>query len=71
MTSLGQEYELLLVMVTHMSSLAPNHDKQCLPCSVNISVTLQTEIISTDFLKQMNILRSCFYCQMFPSLFVQ
>ena len=44
-----------------MMSLLLEHGKQCMPCSTNISVTLQAEILSTetsDFLKQIIILKS-------------
>ena len=43
-----------------MTSLVKQHGRQCMSCSVNFSVSLQTEILSTvtsDFLKQMIILK--------------
>lgn len=42
-------------MVTSLKSLVPEHGKQCMPCSANFSVTIQTETLSTEiskFLKQ-------------------
>ena len=43
-----------------MASLAYENGGQCILCSINFSVTLQTEFLSTvisDFLKQMVILK--------------
>ena len=43
-----------------MMSLVKQHSRQYMPCSINFSITLQTEILSTvisDFLKQMIILK--------------
>ena len=48
-------------------SLVKERGRQCFPCSINFSIALQTEILSTvtsDFLKQMIIRKS------FNSLFL-
>ena len=42
-----------------MMSLVQEHIRQCMPCSINISMTLQTEILSivtSDYLKQMHMI---------------
>ena len=44
-----------------MTSLVLEHGRQCIPCSAKFSMTLQTEILSTetsDFLKQIIFLKS-------------
>ena len=44
-----------------MMSLAYEHGRQCMPCSINFSVMLQNEILSTvtsDPLKKIIILKS-------------
>lgn len=38
-------------MVTSLKSLVPEHGKQCMPCSANFSVTIQTETLSTEISK--------------------
>ena len=44
-----------------MKSLIKKHGRQCMPCSAKFSMTLQSEILSTetsDFLKQIIFLKS-------------
>ena len=57
-------YKLLVTMETDvMTSFVLEHGRQCMPCSVSFSMTLQMEILSTgtsDFLKQMIILKSLY-----------
>ena len=39
-----------------MTALVKEHGRQCMPCSINFSVILRTDILSTitlDFLKEM------------------
>ena len=43
-----------------MTTMVYEHGRQCMPCSINFSMTLQTKILSiepSDFLKQI-IIRS-------------
>ena len=56
------QYDVIAATVTELwLHLYKEHGRQCMPCSINFSVTLQTEILFTvtsDFLKQMIILKS-------------
>ena len=56
-TSLWNQYDVTAAMVT---SLEQKRARPCMPCPINFSLTLQTEIFSTvtsDFLKQMIVLK--------------
>ena len=64
MTSLKHQHELLVALVTYVTSIVPEHGRQCMPCSANLSMTLQTDIVSTEtsyFLKQIIFLKSFNY----------
>ena len=53
--------ELLVVTVTTMTSLVPEHGKQCISCSAIFSSTLQTDSFSAEisaFRKQIITLKS-------------
>ena len=61
MMSLRHLYDTIVVTVTYLMSLVQELSRQCMPCSAKTSMTLQTEVLSTetsDFLKQMIILKS-------------
>ena len=54
-------YRSMADCVCHAPSIFQWHYKLCMPCSINFSMTLQTEILSietSDFFKQMIILKS-------------
>ena len=44
------QFELLKVMVTNMASLKLEYRRQCMSCSAIFSLTLKTEILSTEIL---------------------
>ena len=67
MTKINQ-YDIIVATVTDIMMLLVR-SRQCMPCSANFSVTLQTEILSTetsDFLKQMFFSSHLILC-LFPS----
>ena len=48
MMSLCNQYDVIVAMVTSVTSLALEHGRQCMLCSIKFSMALQTEIFSIE-----------------------